>query len=224
METRSTRKLRLWQLQETTNSRRVHGLANTKEAENQQPPLDLTSRGRITARLARSINNLKLLCNALSCKYSFRFSRCCSASSSYSQSAGLRTSSTTSWWASICFRAPGPAPWSTCGSLCKSWTTTSKVGPGVMGVIPDRLMRTVQLFMTCSLCLELTKKNILRRSHLLSYINSCCNPLVYGFMSRNFRRGFKDALKFRTMSGGSDHASRCCFLFRGLCPGSASTK
>ncbi|XP_047500273.1 pyroglutamylated RF-amide peptide receptor-like [Penaeus chinensis] len=29
---------------------------------------------------------------------------------------------------------------------------------------------------------------------LLSYFNSCMNPVVYGFMSRNFRKGFKRAL------------------------------
>lgn len=37
--------------------------------------------------------------------------------------------------------------------------------------------------------------------HLLSYINSCINPLVYGFMSRNFRRGFKAALRLRPTRG-----------------------
>ncbi|KAH9366093.1 hypothetical protein HPB48_022911 [Haemaphysalis longicornis] len=30
--------------------------------------------------------------------------------------------------------------------------------------------------------------------HLLSYLNSCVNPLVYGFMSRSFRGSFRDAL------------------------------
>ncbi|XP_052256364.1 LOW QUALITY PROTEIN: pyroglutamylated RF-amide peptide receptor-like [Dreissena polymorpha] len=30
--------------------------------------------------------------------------------------------------------------------------------------------------------------------HLMSYINSCVNPIVYGFMSRNFRQMFKRAL------------------------------
>ncbi|WAR23819.1 CCKAR-like protein [Mya arenaria] len=30
--------------------------------------------------------------------------------------------------------------------------------------------------------------------HLLSYANSCVNPIVYGFMSRNFRQTFKRAL------------------------------
>ncbi|KAH8034976.1 hypothetical protein HPB51_003817 [Rhipicephalus microplus] len=30
--------------------------------------------------------------------------------------------------------------------------------------------------------------------HLLSYLNSCVNPLVYGFMSRSFRVSFRDAL------------------------------
>ncbi len=34
-----------------------------------------------------------------------------------------------------------------------------------------------------------------RCSHLLSYINSCCNPLVYGFMSKSFRRAFRTALR-----------------------------
>ncbi|XP_045027343.1 pyroglutamylated RF-amide peptide receptor isoform X2 [Daphnia magna] len=36
--------------------------------------------------------------------------------------------------------------------------------------------------------------------HLLSYINSCCNPFVYGFMSKNFRRGFRAALRLRSQS------------------------
>ncbi|CAL1530344.1 unnamed protein product, partial [Lymnaea stagnalis] len=30
---------------------------------------------------------------------------------------------------------------------------------------------------------------------LLSYLNSSLNPLVYGFMSRHFRRGFRDAIR-----------------------------
>lgn len=30
--------------------------------------------------------------------------------------------------------------------------------------------------------------------HLLSYANSCVNPIIYGFMSRNFRSSFKAAL------------------------------
>lgn len=30
--------------------------------------------------------------------------------------------------------------------------------------------------------------------HLMSYANSCVNPIVYGFMSRNFRQTFKRAL------------------------------
>lgn len=31
--------------------------------------------------------------------------------------------------------------------------------------------------------------------HLLSYANSCVNPIIYGFMSRNFRDSFKAALR-----------------------------
>lgn len=31
-------------------------------------------------------------------------------------------------------------------------------------------------------------------AHLLSYVNSCINPVVYGFMSKNFRASFKTAL------------------------------
>ncbi|CAG2117159.1 unnamed protein product [Medioppia subpectinata] len=31
-------------------------------------------------------------------------------------------------------------------------------------------------------------------AHLLSYVNSCINPVVYGFMSKNFRASFKAAL------------------------------
>ena len=30
--------------------------------------------------------------------------------------------------------------------------------------------------------------------HVMSYANSCVNPVVYGFMSRNFRQTFKTAL------------------------------
>lgn len=30
--------------------------------------------------------------------------------------------------------------------------------------------------------------------HLMSYANSCVNPIVYGFMSKNFRQSFKKAL------------------------------
>ena len=30
---------------------------------------------------------------------------------------------------------------------------------------------------------------------LLSYFNSCVNPIVYAFMSRNFREGFKMSIK-----------------------------
>ncbi|KAK7792302.1 hypothetical protein R5R35_004875 [Gryllus longicercus] len=30
--------------------------------------------------------------------------------------------------------------------------------------------------------------------HLMAYFNSCINPLVYGFMSRNFRESFRKAL------------------------------
>ncbi|KAM7287503.1 QRFP-like peptide receptor [Ixodes scapularis] len=30
--------------------------------------------------------------------------------------------------------------------------------------------------------------------HLMSYLNSCVNPLVYGFMSKSFRGSFRDAL------------------------------
>lgn len=31
-------------------------------------------------------------------------------------------------------------------------------------------------------------------SHLLSYANSCVNPIIYGFMSRSFRASFREAL------------------------------
>lgn len=30
--------------------------------------------------------------------------------------------------------------------------------------------------------------------HLMSYANSCLNPFVYAFMSKNFREGFKHAI------------------------------
>ncbi|XP_068215614.1 G-protein coupled receptor 54-like isoform X2 [Palaemon carinicauda] len=33
-----------------------------------------------------------------------------------------------------------------------------------------------------------------RALELLSYVNSSTNPIVYGFMSRNFRKGFRRAL------------------------------
>src|SRR5260370_38655173 len=31
-------------------------------------------------------------------------------------------------------------------------------------------------------------------AHLMSYVNSCINPIVYGFMSKNFRASFRAAL------------------------------
>ena len=37
-------------------------------------------------------------------------------------------------------------------------------------------------------------KYIMEAFHLMSYANSCVNPFVYGFMSRNFRQTFKRAL------------------------------
>lgn len=30
--------------------------------------------------------------------------------------------------------------------------------------------------------------------HLLSYVNSCVNPIIYGFMSQNFRSSFKEVI------------------------------
>ncbi|KAL1477124.1 hypothetical protein MTO96_035998 [Rhipicephalus appendiculatus] len=39
--------------------------------------------------------------------------------------------------------------------------------------------------------------------HLLSYLNSCVNPLVYGFMSRSFRVSFRDALMSCLRQGGA---------------------
>ncbi|XP_050023861.1 QRFP-like peptide receptor [Dermacentor andersoni] len=39
--------------------------------------------------------------------------------------------------------------------------------------------------------------------HLLSYLNSCVNPLVYGFMSRSFRVSFRDALLGCLRQGGA---------------------
>ncbi|KAH6941319.1 hypothetical protein HPB50_016294 [Hyalomma asiaticum] len=39
--------------------------------------------------------------------------------------------------------------------------------------------------------------------HLLSYLNSCVNPLVYGFMSRSFRVSFRDALLGCLRQGGT---------------------
>lgn len=37
-------------------------------------------------------------------------------------------------------------------------------------------------------------KAIITASHLFSYSNSCVNPIIYGFMSKNFRASFKAAL------------------------------
>ncbi|KAK3867403.1 hypothetical protein Pcinc_027143, partial [Petrolisthes cinctipes] len=36
-----------------------------------------------------------------------------------------------------------------------------------------------------------TIKHVATAADLLSYCNSCINPIVYGFMSRNFRESFK---------------------------------
>ena len=35
-------------------------------------------------------------------------------------------------------------------------------------------------------------------AHCLSYANSCMNPIIYAFLSENFRRGFKEALQCKT--------------------------
>lgn len=39
-------------------------------------------------------------------------------------------------------------------------------------------------------------KPIRQTFYVLSYINSCVNPIVYGFMSKNFRKAFIMALGF----------------------------
>ncbi|XP_046673377.1 gastrin/cholecystokinin type B receptor-like isoform X2 [Homalodisca vitripennis] len=41
-------------------------------------------------------------------------------------------------------------------------------------------------------------KHVRTTFHLMSYFNSCVNPIIYGFMSKNFRESFQKAL------------SRCC--------------
>ncbi|CAL4123113.1 unnamed protein product, partial [Meganyctiphanes norvegica] len=46
---------------------------------------------------------------------------------------------------------------------------------------------------------DMTLKHWITVFDLMSYFNSCVNPIVYGFMSRHFRKGFKRALCF------SDH-------------------
>ncbi|XP_054268779.1 QRFP-like peptide receptor [Macrosteles quadrilineatus] len=43
-----------------------------------------------------------------------------------------------------------------------------------------------------------TLKHLKTTFHLMSYANSCINPIIYGFMSKNFRESFQKAL------------SRCC--------------
>ena len=66
------------------------------------------------------------------------------------------------------------------------------------------------------------KKHMRTAFHLLAYFNSCINPLVYGFMSRNFRRGFKSALRL----SGQQNNFFCCsnkyllFLFNLVCTSS----
>ncbi|KAF4524434.1 hypothetical protein B566_EDAN013452 [Ephemera danica] len=37
-------------------------------------------------------------------------------------------------------------------------------------------------------------KHMATAFHLMAYFNSCINPIVYGFMSRNFRESFHKAL------------------------------
>ncbi|XP_069997661.1 somatostatin receptor type 5-like [Penaeus vannamei] len=39
-----------------------------------------------------------------------------------------------------------------------------------------------------------TLKHVVSAAELLSYCNSCVNPIVYGFMSRNFRESFRQVL------------------------------
>ncbi|XP_069162080.1 QRFP-like peptide receptor [Procambarus clarkii] len=42
--------------------------------------------------------------------------------------------------------------------------------------------------------IDVSTKHVKTLLDLLSYFNSCMNPVVYGFMSKNFRKGFKRAL------------------------------
>lgn len=44
--------------------------------------------------------------------------------------------------------------------------------------------------------------------HLMSYLNSCVNPLVYGFMSKSFRGSFRDALLGCLQPRGFQHPTR----------------
>ncbi|KAF2366516.1 G protein-coupled receptor rhodopsin-like [Trinorchestia longiramus] len=37
-------------------------------------------------------------------------------------------------------------------------------------------------------------KHLATAADLMSYMNSCINPIVYGFMSRHFREGFLNAI------------------------------
>nr|XP_022319814.1 galanin receptor type 1-like [Crassostrea virginica] len=45
-----------------------------------------------------------------------------------------------------------------------------------------------------------TLKPIRQAFYVLSYLNSCVNPIVYGFMSKNFRKAFVMALGFMCLS------------------------
>ncbi|KAG7172067.1 Somatostatin receptor type 5-like 1 [Homarus americanus] len=67
-----------------------------------------------------------------------------------------------------------------------------------------------------------TLMHIVTATDLLSYCNSCVNPIVYGFMSRNFRESFWQVLCCRRYFYHPNMSPRCLSLLPGL-PYSATT-
>merc|ERR1712029_245407 len=59
-----------------------------------------------------------------------------------------------------------------------------------------------------------TEKHIKTTFSLMAYFNSCLNPIIYGFMSKNFRESFLFSLRrlcrLRGRSGHSSRAAAAC--------------
>ena len=56
-----------------------------------------------------------------------------------------------------------------------------------------------------------TEKHLKTAFSLMAYVNSCLNPIIYGFMSKNFRNSFRNQIRFcvygRNAAGDANNAS-----------------